>query len=120
MYVEALKCGWTREAGPSDLGELLDAIRQAAVDGSIHFWGRKPAYFVSEPPFDTPLVRMNSDYWHENKIEPTRAVFLDDNAGIYSSHEADDDHDKRNRFYDLHLDRKEALDWLKRSPSKPS
>lgn len=35
IHDEVVKYGWTREAGPSDPGELLDAIRQAAADGSI-------------------------------------------------------------------------------------
>jgi hypothetical protein len=123
MHVEALKAGWKGTPGDTrDHFELLKRMRQAGIDGQLRFWGKRvPFAWNKDMVSHAPLIPIEKVYWIDHEIEAVRAIYMQNNAEIYSEKQYQGDRDTTERFYDLHLDRQEALDWLRGegAPSDP-
>jgi hypothetical protein len=120
MFTESPKVGWQND-GPdanTDFTVLLNRLRQAGVDGTIHFWGKNPpSSWLPDMLEGAPLLPILDTYWHDHEID-IRAIFRENNSQIYSRLEFGDEASPEDRYYDLHLGRKEALAWL-RSGGRP-
>jgi hypothetical protein len=116
LHDEAVKSGWgPRPGNTADLGDLIDRIRQAAVDGDLRLWGKQmPVPLNSQALKGLPLLPIEKEYWRSHEIDYLRAIFYDQgNDGTRSQREFSGSNDQQERYYDLHLGTEEALAWLR-------
>ena len=122
LHEEAVKSGWGPRPGcAADLGDLIKKIRQAAVDGTLHLWGKQTHMaWHAQALEDAPLISIDKDYWRDHEIDYLRAIFYDKgNSGTRSQHEFSEIDNPREPYYDLHLAREEALNWLRSPDGRP-
>lgn len=99
--------------------DLLDAIRQAGVDGALDVFGR-PVQSMRELTFVKPLIQIPNEYWANNFIGISDFLlyrqnriegFLDNNLDTCTSSYAADPN--KTSYADIHISREQAFKWLK-------
>lgn len=124
LMSEISKRGRDFEDKSSGILSIANELRQAGLDGRMTFWGRPNRFEMEKLVREEPLNKIPSDHWKDFRIHWPAAFELDfsksgrvvgiesDNfpVGTYSLSASNE---KSRRYMDLHMDRLEALAWLK-------
>lgn len=112
----AVRAGWKFHGEHNlDAADLLEGLRQAAVDKRVRIWGRTLKNEFGALNRSEPLVEIPPDHWRNFHIEWVSVIGQKDNFETKS----DNRHDhktpswRRGRFLDLHVEREPAVQWLK-------
>lgn len=116
---EATNYGWSFSADELHVIDFRDGLRQAGVDGTIRMWGRKQHQF-EELTRQEPLQEIDKQYWRgQNWIDPISWTRMDSQKGTFAGF-AQDNFQTRTvtltdteRYADIHVDRAQALLWLR-------
>ncbi len=116
---EAEMHGWDFGNYEMHVIDFKDGLRQAGVDGTVNMWGRKQHQLV-ELSRQEPLQPIERDYWRrQNWIDPTSWMRVDTRKGTFAGI-LDDNFQTRTvtvtdteRYVDIHVDRAQALLWLR-------
>lgn len=116
---EATNYGWNFSERELEVIDFRDGLRQAGVDGTIRMWGRKQHQF-EELTRQEPLQEIDKRYWRrQNWIDPISWMRIDTRKGTFAGF-TDDNFQTRTvtvtdseRYADIHVDRAQALLWLR-------
>jgi len=95
----------------AEIMDLLQGVRQAALDGTIRMWGRRNRNRAEMLARREPLIEIDRNHWADYEIDTFSVMASQDNFGTAS-------YNKRARsprdggFLDLHLDALAAEIWL--------
>ncbi len=114
LFKEAEKYGLNFSGNSHAILEVSKALRQAASDGVLQFWGR-------ERRQNDPLISIPATHWKEFQIDWVSAFalgppkgeikgFSNDNFFVSSR---DSSRPNRKAYFDLHVDRSQAFQLLK-------
>jgi hypothetical protein len=104
----ARKWGWDLD-GPNSL-EILDlgnAMQQSGLDGTLTIYGRNGQRQF--PEMYGPLNKIPPEHWATFDVYSMAMLMSDDNADVESKNITQD----QRGFFDLHVDRRPALWWLR-------
>ncbi len=105
----AAAAGWNFVSQDSlHLIDLVDAIRQGAIDGTLTVWGRLNRYNDERLMRAEPLDRIPVDHWREFRIS-ANAMLAGDNFYVQSW----SPNEKLQSYVDLHVERTQAAAWLR-------
>jgi hypothetical protein len=113
----AVAAGWCSDAHSATIGDndwwtFATRLRQAAVDGSIEFWGKRYVYEFGKDLDTEPYVRIPSDHFEEFEFYPTELAELD-NYDLFTGKIGDSHSAYRGQtFRDIHVNAGQARAWL--------
>ncbi len=117
----AVNQGWPADNNPRTASSVwikfTDSLRQAAFDGDVKLFGRESYGTSDEVVMSEPLKPIDSSHWEDFKFDTLSFLAAKTNLEIMSRNsklvgwmrDADP-------FRDLHIDRANALQWLKTFP----
>jgi hypothetical protein len=120
----ASEAGWCTDVraatvGDNDWWTFTVRLRQAAVDGSITFWGRRYVYDYGKDLGSEPLRHIPRKHFEEFGFDPTRIAQVD-NYDIFREKLGDPPSTwKGSIFRDLHVNPEQAHAWLKAAGAPP-
>ncbi len=91
--------------------DLLDGLRQAGVDKTIQFWGRRRRYNNLVLDREDPLVEIPSDHWKDFQFEWGSAITAGENIDV-TTYNRSAKNWAQGSFFDIHLHREEAIEWM--------
>lgn len=110
--------GWNLIDGrvSNDALAITNGLNQAAVDGTITFWGRKYQYEFGEDAAESmPLVPISKKHFLYYSFQPTNLFGNVSNFYIFTGKLAKQPSELRGKIYrDIHVDRRQMEDWLPR------
>jgi hypothetical protein len=107
-------CGDVRSAtiGDNDWWTFATRLRQAAVDGSVEFWGRRYVYDFGKDLDTEPLVKIPSDHFGKFEFDPTALAQLD-NYNLFTGKIGESPSAWKGRiFRDIYVNAGQARAWL--------
>jgi hypothetical protein len=108
--------GW-QFRGPHTLDgpDLLEGLRQTALDGRISVWGRPSRNEFTDLNKTEPLVAIPPDHWRDFNIDWHSVIVGETNFDTRTENPRDSSTPihRRGCFIDLHVDREIAVAWLK-------
>lgn len=116
---EAAQRGWNFLDPSLHILDLADGLRQAGIDGTIRFWGRKKQV-TDNLTRRQPLVELQKQYWDKCGIYPMSCLAYKENSmestGIAKDNFQTQSSKKNNGadYADIHVDMTQAISWLER------
>ena len=122
LFKEAEKQGWnfTRN-NAGNIIKFCDLLRQAGVDSEIILWGRKKES-SNDMSVRNPLIKIPSNYWKLYNLDISTLFIMElcrsktseiENANLGAITYDPNLKDIIPTHLDIHLDKKQALKWLK-------
>lgn len=105
--------GWLeRENGSTRIFDFIVGLRQAAMDGTVAFWGRYDEWGSKSPR--GPLVPIPTDHWRDYEIEILPLLVKVQNHVHHTKKEATAlrENDRAGSYCDLHVSRSQFMRWL--------
>ena len=113
FIVRAGAAGWDISGQTNiQIMELLQGVRQAALDGVIRTWGRRNRNKAEQLNRLEPLLEIERIHWAEYEIDVHSVITSEDNFGTTSSNKRASD-PRDGGFLDLHVESLKAELWLK-------
>lgn len=122
FYKIAQKRGWNfTENGGLDTLDFAFGLRQAASDGTVSLWGRHIQSIDDLTKWEL-LEPIKTRFWKDHQIDATYLCRMSTSGQVdglkksnsyFRTMTTPGDADQKN-FADLHIDRKQAIKWLKR------
>ena len=113
---EAGRRGWDTSGKTNlEILDLLDGLRQSAIDGDIRFWGRPNRNSAESLARNEPLHEIDRDHWKDFEIPASDAVSATDNFQTFSYNLRQSGDRRIGGYRDIHLDGKAAKRWLRKS-----
>lgn len=103
----ARKWGWNFQGNSLDILDLEKAMQQSGLDGSLTIYGRTGQRQF--PEMYGPLNKIPPEHWATFDLNSLAMLMSDENADVASRNLSLD----QRGFFDLHVDRKHALWWLR-------
>lgn len=106
--------GFVFRGRPDDYRSFMTRLRQAALSGEIRFWGRASSAPLES--FDAPsgLLPIMPAQWADHEFDVVMALYGATNTETRLECQADIHELARATFFDLHLDRLQAMHWLRK------
>jgi hypothetical protein len=95
--------------------DLQDAMRQGGSDDAIRIWGRSKKWTSDELMRKELLEKIEPAHWREFFVH-LHAAIQNDNFNTYSWTPDQKDFGRRG-YVDIHVDRSQAVSWLRRDAS---
>lgn len=107
------QAGW-RIFGTHDLEgvDLLEGLRQAAIDGDIPFWGRQNRYSNRTLIDGEPLTPISAEHWREYQFDWTSVLKDSSNTDTHTYRMHSTENRTAGGYVDVHLDGDAAAAWL--------
>ena len=119
---EAQKQGWRfTDDGSQHIFDFVHALRDAGSTRGIQFWGRIKQRIDSNTKYKA-LEEIPSTYWSEFKLDGLSMLNVSPRTGeakgivsdnLKTTTEADGNLTQHGLYADIHLDRNQAVNWLK-------
>jgi hypothetical protein len=112
---KAVKRGWNFVDPSLEIADFANALRQAGRDGTLKFWGRPKTSQFDDVVKDQPLTMLEAQAWRTYQFNYGNLDQVQDNflVTLYVM-----SHPDEIRYVDVHVERSEALRWLKRDAGK--
>jgi hypothetical protein len=113
----ASEAGWCSDVQSATIGDndwwtFATRLRQAAVDGSVEFWGRRYVADFGKDLDTEPLVKIPSDHFAEFEFDPT-ALAQVENYELFTGKIGGSASAWKGRiFRDIHVNGDQARAWL--------
>jgi hypothetical protein len=92
---------------------FLEEVRQAAIDGELVLWGKRPKLaWHEEIARQSPFLKIDSAYWHQHKIDYLSFLYKHHNRDVFSEREFDGDSYPNEKYFDLHVEASSGRSWL--------
>jgi hypothetical protein len=104
--------GWVFLGKREAMHRFALGLREIGLSGTVEIWGRqlRNGWDLKSAPGIQPIEKIEPTYFREHWIDVHQAWINQDNAYTRTSHPAGDEP----TFYsDLHVDRVQALNWLR-------
>jgi len=101
--------GWDFGDGSLEGQDLSDGLRQAAADGLVSVWGRPRT--GNSVASSAPLQIIDPAHWVDYRISDVPLSSTTDNSLVFTY--ALRDPPRRGGYVDIHVDRPQALKWLR-------
>jgi hypothetical protein len=112
----AASIGWDfSSSGSLHLLDLQDAMRQGGADGTLTIWGKLNKWSSDDLMRKELLEKIEPNHWKECFVHLFAAT-ENDNFNVYSWSPTAKSFGKR-IYIDLHVERPQALSWLRRDAS---
>tara|TARA_R110000744_G_scaffold84463_2_gene165299 strand:- start:479 stop:988 length:510 start_codon:yes stop_codon:yes gene_type:complete len=101
--------------------DFIRELRSAGTTNDVKFWGRKKLRYDFKSS-DQPLIEIKAGYWHDFLIDVLTCLKISSKDGtasglaennIFTATGDDANREQQNRYFDIQLDRKQAMEWLK-------
>jgi len=112
--------GWRlHEVDSGHIYDFVKGLQQAGIDSNVEIWGRRKSQSLFTKEY--PLVKIQPEYWHGNMIDPHTCLHIGQGEDADGSTDYNLDIETMNTdpdhlgfaYVDIHVDRKQAISWLK-------
>ena len=105
----AVETGWVFDGETLHCLEFMDALRQAGLDKTLQFWGRRTQSISSVTKL-YPLEKISECHWEDYQIDGLRMIAMEDNFDIVSANVTSG---TEGGFSDIHVSSKKVFRWLR-------